>query len=53
MKTSFKSMLKCFAHLLIDFSMSGCIEHSEAYGDSRDNTQYEQLYLQNKISLIS
>lgn len=53
MKTPFKSMLKCFAHLLIDFSISGCIEHSEAYAESRDNTQCEQLYLQNIISLIS
>lgn len=46
-------MLKWFALLLIDFSITGCIERSEAYGDRRDNTLDEQLHLQNKISLIS
>lgn len=46
-------MLKWFAHLLIDFSITGCMEHSEAYGERGDNALYEQSYLQNKISRIS
>lgn len=45
-------MLKWFDHLLINFSVTECIEHSEAYEERGDNTLYVQLIIKIKIVLF-